>query len=221
MGSSQAGGEVFMNDPVPGLSSDFFDSAYRGTPPWDIGKPQPDLIALLDEFPPTSPVLDLGCGTGALSFALAERGCAVLGVDLAEAAIAQAHAKAVTAAPEVRQLVEFRVGDALHPSQFGGPFGAVVDSGFYHVFGPAQRDRLMLDLTMALADGGRYYLLGFAIDSPFPNAPRAVSESELQARFAREHGWRIVALRPARFVTRSPRGDIPAVAACFERLPLG
>ncbi len=210
-----------MNNPVSGASSDFFDSAYRETPPWDIGKPQPDLIALLDEFPPTGPVLDVGCGTGPLTFALAKRGYAVLGVDLAEAAIAQARAKAVTAAPSVRRLVEFRVGDALHPAQFPGPFGAVVDSGFFHLFGPPERDRLMRDLAAALTNDGRYYLLGFAIDSPFPNAPRQVSESELRARFAPEYGWRTLALRPARFLTRSPRGDIQAVAACFERVPLG
>lgn len=210
-----------MNSPVSGSSSDFFDSAYCQMPPWDIGKPQPDLIALLDEFPPTGPVLDVGCGTGALTFALAERGCAVLGVDLTEAAIAQARAKAVAAAPAVRQLVDFRVGDALYPAQFPGPFGAVVDSGFFHLFGPPERDRFMHGLAAALANGGRYYLLGFAIDSPFPHAPRPVTESELRARFAPEHGWRIVALRPARFLTRWLLGDIPAVAACFERMPLG
>ncbi|MEM9049531.1 MAG: class I SAM-dependent methyltransferase [Pseudomonadota bacterium] len=38
-------------------------------------------------------VLDAGCGTGALSFDLAERGHTVLGVDLAEAYIADAAAK--------------------------------------------------------------------------------------------------------------------------------
>ncbi|HET7089810.1 MAG TPA: class I SAM-dependent methyltransferase [Anaerolineae bacterium] len=125
-----------MNSPVSGSSSDFFDSAYCQMPPWDIGKPQPDLIALLDEFPPTGPVLDVGCGTGALTFALAERGCAVLGVDLTEAAIAQARAKAVAAAPAVRQLVDFRVGDALYPAQFPGPFGAVVDNTYWAGSGP-------------------------------------------------------------------------------------
>jgi SAM-dependent methyltransferase len=210
-----------MNNPVSGPSSNFFDSAYRETAPWDIGEPQPALLALLDEYPPTGPVLDVGCGTGALTFALAQRGLAVLGVDLAEAAIAQAHAKAVTAAPGVGRWVEFRVGDALQPALFPGPFGAVVDSGFFHLFGPLERDRFAHGLAATLINGGRYYLMGFAFDSPIPNAPRQVRESELQERFAPEHGWRILALRPARFLIRSARGDVPAVAACIERVPLG
>jgi len=203
-------------------SNRFFDSAYQVRPPWDIGAPQPAMLALLNEFPPTGPVLDVGCGTGALAFALAERGLAVLGVDLAEGAIGQARARAATLAPDVARLVKFRVGDALHPAHFPGPFGTVVDSGFYHQFGSLKRDGFARDLATALAPGGRYYLLGFAFDSPMPNAPKQVTESELRARFAPEHGWRILALRPARFVIRSARGnEVPAVAACIERVAVG
>lgn len=197
--------------------SGMFDAAYRDRPPWDIGAPQPDLIALLDEFPPGGPVLDLGCGTGDLSIAIARRGLQVLGIDFAQAAIAQARAKAEAAGPEIGRLVEFRVGDALRPSAFEGPFGTVVDSGFFHIFGPSEREQLARGVANTLAPGGRYYLLGFAINSPMPNAPREVREEELRGLFAPERGWRILALRPAHFVTRSTRGDVPAVAACVER----
>jgi hypothetical protein len=98
----------------------------------------------------------------------------------------------------------------------------VVDSGFFHLFGPPERERFAGELAATLAISGRYYLLGFAIDSPIPSAPRQVLESELRALFAPEHGWRVLALRPARFLIRSARGnDVPAVAACIERVPLG
>ena len=241
-------------------SSDFFDSAYGETPPWDIGEAQPDLIALFNEYPPAGPVLDLGCGTGDLALALARRGLTVLGIDLAEAAIHQARAKAAAVA-DVGRLTEFRVGDALHPAQFPGPFGSVVDSGFFHLFGPLDRERLARDLAATLADGGRYYLLGCAFDSLIPNALRQVREAELRALFTPEHGWRVLALRPARLLIRSAwlgfqeaghkaatlaqamaksddanalaglaqglaalaaRGnDVPGIAACVERVPLG
>jgi hypothetical protein len=137
----------------------------------------------------------------------------------------------------------------------------VVDSGFFHLFGPLDRERLARDLATTLADGGRYYLVGFAFDSPLPNAPRQVREAELRALFTPEHGWRVLALRPARLLIRSAwlgfqkaghkaatlaqamaktddantlaglarglaalaaRGnDVPGIAACVERVPLG
>jgi SAM-dependent methyltransferase len=200
-------------------SIDLLNSAYRDTPPWDIGEPQPALLALLDEYPPAGPVLDVGCGTGELTIALARRGLTILGVDLAEAAIAQARAKATAAAPEVGRTAAFSVGDALHPTLLPGPFGAVVDSGSFRLFGPPERERFVQELAATLAPGGRYYLLGFAFDSPMPNAPRQVREDELRTLFALEHSWRVLALRPARILIRSARGsDVPAVAACIERV---
>jgi SAM-dependent methyltransferase len=209
---------VAMNVSDSPPTSDPLDMTYRERPPWDIGQPQPALMALLDEYPPAGPVLEVGCGTGELALALAQRGLAVLGVDLAQAALLQARAKAAAATPEVGGLVEFRLGDARHPASLPGPFGAVVDSGFFHLLGPLERERFVIELADTLITGGRYYLLGFAFESPLPNAPRAVTDDDLRTLFTAERGWRVLALRPERFLIRSARGnEVPAVAACFER----
>jgi ubiquinone/menaquinone biosynthesis C-methylase UbiE len=199
------------------FTPDFFDTVYRDTPPWDVGKAQPALAALLDEHPPAEPVLDVGCGSGDLALELARRGLRVMGIDIVEAAIAQARAKADALGAEVAGRAEFRVADALRPSALGQSFGAVVDSGFFHLFDSAQRDALVDELAATLPPGGRLYLLEFATEFPIPNTPLKVTEDELRARFTEAKGWRILALRPAQFESRI--APVPAVAACIQRLP--
>ncbi len=197
----------------------FFDSIYREAPPWDIGAAQPDLLALLDEHPPEGTVLDVGCGPGDLAVALAQRGLQVLGIDVVEAAIAQARARADALPPEAARRAEFQVADALRPTLLRRRFGAVVDSGFFHVLEAEQRDRFIGELAATLAPGGRYYLLAFAVEFDVPNTPLKVTEEELRARFTADGGWRMVAMRPAQFLSRF--APVPSVAACIERLDAG
>lgn len=67
-----------------------FEEAYRGEseqlgegvrPPWSIGEPQPELAALIEQGKFRGDVLDAGCGEGAISLALAERGHSTVGLD--------------------------------------------------------------------------------------------------------------------------------------------
>ena len=51
-----------------------FDDAYDGTPPWDIGRPQREVVRLAEAGEITGDVLDVGCGTGENSLWLAEQG---------------------------------------------------------------------------------------------------------------------------------------------------
>ena len=109
------------------------------------------------------------------------------------------------------------MADALRPSLLGQTFGAVVDSGFYHLFDPEQCERYVDELGVALRPGGRCYLHEFAVTFPVPNVPRQVTESELRERFAPHKGWRVLAIREGEF--RSTVAPVPAIVACIERKP--
>lgn len=137
-------------------------------------------------------------------------------IDPLPAAIDQACTKAARLSADVRDRLEFAVGDALRPSLLGRSFGAVADSGFFHLFEPEDGDRFGSELSRILAPGGRYYLLAFAVAFPVPNTPRAVTEAEIRARFTAEQGWRILECRAAEFLSRI--APVPATCACIERM---
>jgi SAM-dependent methyltransferase len=205
---------VSSREGFPGQA--FFDAVYTGDAPWDIGAAQPDLLDLIEAFPPHGRVVDLGCGTGDLVIALAARGHDVLGLDFAAAAIAEAEWRLQVEPPEVRARAELRVGDALRPSLLAGEIGSAVDSGFFHLFDAETRVQLVHELGRALPVGGRYYMLGFAIAIPAPDVPRQVTTEELGALFSEEAGWKVLDLRDAAFRTRG-FDDIPSLALCAER----
>ena len=192
----------------------FFDAVYQGEAPWDVGGAQPALAALLAAHPPRGPVLDVGCGSGDLAIHLAESGVEVVGIDFVGEPVDQARAKAARLPPEVAGRLHFEVADALRPSRLRRRFGAVVDSGFYHLFDPQESEAFVDELAMSLLPGGRYYLLAFAVEFPVENVPRAVTEAELRDRFSPARGWRLLEIGPAEFLSRV--ATVPAIRACFE-----
>ena len=191
-----------------------FDASYTGKPPWEIGRPQPDLEALLDASGPLGTVLEIGCGSGELTLHLASRGNRVLGIDASPRAIALARAKALERSIETT----FQVGDALELGALGRRFDSIVDCGLFHVFSDADRQRYVASVNSIAHSGTRLFLLCFSDQEPDPVGPRHVSEAELRATFRAD--WRFEQLRPARFETRiHGPGYARAWLALVEREP--
>jgi len=103
-----------------------WDASYHGgTAPWDIGRPQPAIVRLASEGGFAGAVLDAGCGTGENALHVASLELSVLGVDVAETALAIARAKA-----DQREIVvEFAAADAFQLERLGRRFETVVDVG--------------------------------------------------------------------------------------------
>ena len=103
-----------------------WDASYHDGPaPWDVGRPQPAIVRLASEGGFAGAVLDAGCGTGDNALQVASLGLSVLGVDVAQTALAIARAKADDRGVDV----EFAVADALRLDRLGRRFSTVLDCG--------------------------------------------------------------------------------------------
>src|SRR5207253_5791088 len=139
-----------------------WNSEYMGSPPWDIGRPQPDFVRLAEAGELAGQVLDVGCGTGEQVMLAATHGAQAMGVDIAELAIQRAREKA-----EERAIpATFQVADAMHLDRLGRQFDVITDSGLFHVFSDDQRPAFVTSLRSALRPGGMYYMMCFSDRQP-------------------------------------------------------
>jgi cyclopropane fatty-acyl-phospholipid synthase-like methyltransferase len=179
--------------PRPGvpLRSNEFDAMYAGTPPWDIGRPQPAFLKLAERGALRGRVLDMGCGTGEHALMAASFGLEATGIDTSPTAIAIAERKA----RERGLTARFMVWDALELRALGDTFDTTLDSGLFHVFDDDDRARYVESLRSAIPSAGRYFMLCFSDRQPGDRGPRRVTEREIRESFA--EGWEIDAIEAA------------------------
>jgi cyclopropane fatty-acyl-phospholipid synthase-like methyltransferase len=158
-------------------------------------------------------VLDAGCGTGENALHVASLGLPVLGVDVAETALAMAREKA-----DQRGIdAEFATVDAFHLERLGRTFDTVLDCGLFHRLDAEQRPRYLASLACVTEDDATVCLMCFSDEGP-DTGPRTVSKDELTAAFNPGGGWSIAALTPDRIETRFHDNGAPAWLAIVKRI---
>jgi SAM-dependent methyltransferase len=188
-------------------------SYHDGPAPWDVG-PQPAVMRVASEGGFTGAVLDAGCGTGENALHIASLGLRVLGVDVAETALALAREKARERGIEV----EFAAADAFHLERLGRKFQTVLDCGLFHTFDAEEQPRYAASLASVTEHGGTLHLLCFSDRGP-DTGPHPVSEAALRAAFNPARGWDVAAIEPDRVRTRyHDENGAPAWLATIRRI---
>ncbi len=178
-----------------------FDAAYEGTPPWDVGHPQPAFSELAGSGAVAGRTLDVGCGTGEHALLAAGIGLEATGIDLSPRAIRLAQLKAGQRNLDARFFVE----NALEMDDTEVRYNTVLDCGLFHVFDDRDRARLVGNLHAVLVPGGRYFMLCFSDRQPGDWGPRRVSRAEVEASFV--DGWSLDSIEASRIsITIDPEG---------------
>ena len=191
-----------------------WDASYHDGPaPWDIGRPQPVVVRLASEGRFAGAVLDAGCGTGENALHVASLGLSVLGVDVAETALAIARQKADARGIEV----ELAAVDAFQLERLGRRFDTVLDCGLFHTFDRDERPRYVVSLAWVTEHGGTLYVLCFSDEGP-DTGPHPVSQEALRAAFNAGSGWKVVTIERERVQTRFHDDGAPAWLATIKRI---
>jgi len=218
--SEQTGGQA--DDPFGGrrptsherMTGLPWDASYQDGPaPWDFGGPQPAVVRVAAVGGFAGAVLDVGCGSGENALHVAALGLPVLGVDVAETALALAREKAVERGIEA----EFQAADALHPEGLGRRFETVLDCGLFHTFDGDERPGYVASLASVAEHGGTLYVLCFSDEGP-ETGPHPVSQEDLKAAFNPSTGWNIMTIAAERVRTRfHDANGAPAWLATIQR----
>ncbi|MBI4182242.1 MAG: class I SAM-dependent methyltransferase [Candidatus Aenigmarchaeota archaeon] len=141
-----------------------FDDMYAvsGANPWTFRDPPQELLLLVDRLP-RGRALDMGCGEGYNTLALAKAGFQATGADVSPRAIALANAHA----REQGLAVAFLQKSWRDLPTMQGPFAFIMDWRFLQeIIDPPDRARYVELIRALLPPGGHYLSVAFSHRSP-------------------------------------------------------
>ena len=191
-----------------------WNEEYVGTPPWDIGRPQPAFVQLVEEgVLRGNPILDVGCGTGENALYFASKGLKAVGIDFASRAIEKARRKAAERGLDATFLVH----DALDLAALRRRFATVTDSGLFHTFSDEDRPHFAEQVWRALKPKGTYFMMCMSEKEPEEwGGPRRVTRDEVRVAFTPPR-FHVRSIEEARFETNFHEDGALAYLAMVDR----
>ena len=194
-------------------AEDRFSERYReGSAPWDIGKPDFNLVQAVTTLPiDPCRALDIGCGTGDNAVWLSQQGFQVVGVDASEIAIEKAREKAAQA----NVTCTFAVLNILKSHVEGAAFDFAFDRGCFHTLDSAsERQNFAKQVSRHLGENGVWLsLLGNADEKRVgPGPPQRTARDIVNAV---EPYFEILSLVSGHFDSNNP--DPPRAWVCLMR----
>src|ERR1035437_9400662 len=180
---------------------DRFNEHYKeGSAPWDIGKPDFNLIQTVTTTPiAPCKALEIGCGTGDNAIWLSQQNFTVIGVDISEIAIEKAREKAAKA----NVTCAFAVLNFLKSHVEGAPFVFAFDRGCFHtVDSPQERQAFALQVNRPLGEEGILVSFIGSADDKFIEAPQKLTAKDFVG--AVNPYLKFFSLFPSRFETHLP-----------------
>ena len=155
---------------------DSWESLYREKPEhqlaWHFESLDPDILKALSvfEIDPRAATLDLGCGTGIQSIALAELGYRVTATDISQTAVNIAADRAAQSEIPVTFLQDDILLSNLHFS-----YDLVIDRGVLHLLDFDEWETYREQLMRWLKPGSHFFLKVFGPDVPGKDEPHRLS----------------------------------------------
>ena len=126
------------------------------------------------------PALELGCGTGRITMAVAQAGCGIVGLDLSERMLQRAGEKRAQLPPEARERVHLVRGDMTN-FDLGEKFRTIMMPfrPFQHLLETEQQIACLTCAKKHLAPNGRLIVDFFHTDAERMHDPKFLEESAL------------------------------------------
>ena len=193
----------------------FFDQAYTGIPPWDIGKEQSAFRRLTEKKSITGPLLDIGCGTGENSLFFANLGLNTLGIDMSPNAITKANSKAKER--HLDNKAHFLVYDLFKLQNMNQTFNTVIDCGVFHMFDKERRKLYEESISHIIEPNGRIFILSFSYKEPMGiGPPQRLQEDDFFEAF--NFGkWSIESIKDEEFYTNVHKNPSKALFTTIKK----